>query len=78
MENNVPLGLDVLVHIFVHVQMVWRKISNHSDVRAFAHRNQLKTREFHNGNVVFADVFNDGQQRRTDVSAQMNSLAVLL
>ena len=75
MEVEVLFGIHILLHILVHIQMVGRHIGDEGGIRAAAHRDELEAGELHHGGVLRLDLVDDGQQRRTDVAAQMHRSA---
>ena len=75
MQKDVFLGVDILLHVFVHIQMVRGYIGHHGHIRAFAHGNQLKAGKLHYDYVVFPNIKNIRQQCPANIAPQMNTFA---
>ena len=69
-QQNVPLGVNVLLHILVVVQMIGGHVGDHRHLGAAAHGNQLEAGQLHHGHVLRAHIPQTGQQRVADVAAQ--------
>ena len=69
-EQDVPLGVDVLLHILVVVQVVWgAHVGDDGDVGALVHTDELEAGQLHHGHVVGAHLGQHGQQGCADVAA---------
>ena len=71
-QQDVPLGVDVLLHILVMIQMVGRHIGNHRHLGAAAHADQLEAGQFHHRHRIRRYIRQLGQQRSTDIPPQEN------
>ena len=71
-QQDVPLGVDVLLHILVVVQVVGGHIGDHRHFGALAHTDQLEAGQLHHGHIFRGHLGQHGQQRRPDVAAQMH------
>ena len=69
MDQDVPLGVDVLLHILVVVQVVGGHIGDHSHLGALAHANQLEAGQLHHSHIIGRNVRQHGQQGCADVAA---------
>ena len=78
MQHNVALGIDILLHVPMHVEMIRADVRHNRDAGAFTHGNQLKARQFRNGKVIIADIAQDRHQRTPDVAADMRAAAPFL
>ena len=74
-QQNVALGVDVLLHILVVVQVVGGHVRDDSHLRAAAHADELEAGQLDDGHSVGGHVGQLGQQRRTDVAAQKDLAA---
>ena len=74
-QQDVPLGVDVLGHILVVIQMVGGHIGNHSHIGALVHTDQLEAGQLHNRLIFGLHLTQNGQQRAADVAAQMHGAA---
>ena len=72
MEQDVPLGVDVLLHIFVVVEMVGRHVGHDGDLRALVHTDQLEAGQLDDRHILGSHLRQHGQQCRADVAAQMD------
>ena len=71
-EQDVALGVDVLLHILVVVQMVGGDVGHHGDVGALVHADELEAGQLHHSHILGPDLGQHGQQGCTDVAAQMH------
>ena len=37
MKNNIPLGVNIFLHILMDIKMIWRKIGNNRNIRTSPH-----------------------------------------
>ena len=74
-KQDVALGIDVLLHILVVVQMVGGHVGDDRHLGAAAHADKLEAGQFDHGHGVRRDVGQLGQQRRADVAAQKHFAA---
>ena len=74
-EQDVPLGVDVLLHILVVVEVVGGHVGDDGDVGALVHTDELEAGQLHHGHVVGAHLGQHGQQGCADVAAQMHPAA---
>ena len=70
-QQDVALGVDVLLHILVVVQMVGGDVGHHGHIGAGMHADELEAGQLYHGHIVGAHLGQHGQQRCTDVAAQM-------
>ena len=74
-QQDVALGVDVLLHILVVVQVVRGDVRDHSHLRAAAHADELEAGQLDDGHGIRGHVGQLGQQRRADVAAQEHPAA---
>ena len=72
MQQDVLLGVDILLHVLVDVQMVGGQVGHHRHVRALPHGDQLEAGELHHSAVLRLDGPNLRQQGLADVSTQVD------
>ena len=75
MDEDVPLGVDVLLHILVVVQMVGGNVGDHRDLRALVHTDQLEAGQLHNRHILRSHLGQHGQQSGADVATQVHLAA---
>ena len=78
MQHNVALGVDILLHVPMHVEMIRADVRHNRDVGAFTHGNQLETRQLRDGEVIVADIAQNRHQGTPNVAADMCAAAALL
>ena len=76
--EDVGLGLGVLLHGVVVVQVVGGQIGDHGDVGALLHGHQLEGGQLQHGVIVVLHAGHIGQQRAADVAAHIDVLPRLL
>ena len=76
MQKQVALGVDILLHILMNVQVVGGYVGHHRHLGALAHGNELKGGKLHHRVVLRLHVHHLGQQRRADVPAHMDGMAL--
>ena len=76
MQEDVFLGINILLHILVDIQMVGRKIGDHCHRRTLPHGDQLKAGELHHSAILGLDGLDLRQQGFADVAAQMDILTL--
>ena len=74
-QQNVALGVDVLLHILVVVEVVGGHVRDDGHLRAAAHADELEAGQLDDGHGVGGHVGQLGQERRTDVAAQKDLAA---
>ena len=78
MQENILLGVDILLHVLVNVQMVGRQVGDHRHVRAFPHGNQLEAGKLHHSAVLRLDGLNLRQQGLADIAPQVDGFSLRL
>ena len=74
MEENIFLGLDILLHGVVVVQVVGAYVGDHGDMGALVHGHQLEGGQLQHGVVLLHHVGHVGQQRPADVPPHIHVL----
>ncbi len=74
-KQDVALGIDVLLHILVVIQMVGGHIGHHRHLGAAAHADQLEAGKLHHSHIIRRNVRQLGQQGCADVAAQKHLAA---
>ena len=72
--KDVLLGLDVLLHGLVYVQVVGRQIGDDRDIRALLHGHQLEGGQLQDSDISRLHPVCIGQQRFADIAAQIDVL----
>ena len=78
MLEDVFLGLHILSHVLVHVQMVRRDVRHDGDIRRALHRHELEGAELHDGDIRRLHVRRLRQEGRADVAADPDAVACVL
>ena len=74
-QQDVPLGVNVLLHVLMVVQMVGGHIGDDRHLGADAHADQLEARQLDNGDRLGGHIRQLGQQCSADVAAQKHLAA---
>ena len=74
-QENILLGIDILVHVLVHVQMVGRKVRHDGRVAAGMQIHQLEGAELEHSDVRGAHFLGAIQKRRADVAANPDAMS---
>ena len=75
MQQDLPLGVDVILKVPVLIQMVGRNVGHHRDIRAAAHAVKLEGAELQHGDIVRADIRDLAQQGVSDIAAEVHPKA---
>ena len=73
---DVLLGLDVLVHVLVDIQVVGGQIGDDGALGAALHVHELEGAELHHGEILLLHFGEERKQGRADVAAQPDLLAL--
>ena len=73
---DVLLGLDVLGHVLVDIQVVGGEIGDDGPLGTALHVHELEGAQLHHGEVLLLHFGQEAQQRRADVAAQPDLLAL--
>ena len=77
-EIDMLLGMDILRHVLVDVQVVGRQIGHHGHLGRVGHIHQLEGAQLHHSDVCGLHLIGQGQQRLADVAAHPDGLARVL
>ena len=72
MQKNIFLGVDIFLHILMHIQVIGGEIGYNRHIGAFPHGNKLKAGKLHYGAVRLLNRFYFRQKRLPDISSQMH------
>ena len=75
MGDEIGLGVDILLHGAVHVQMVGSDVGDDGNVRRLAHGEQLEAGQLHHSHIFLPDVIDDGQEGTADIAALVHPIA---
>ena len=74
-QQDVALGVDVLLHILVMIQMVGGDVGHNGNVGAGMHADELEAGKLHHSHILGGHLGQHGQQSCADVAAQMHLAA---
>ena len=74
-QQDVALCVDILLHILMVIQVVGGHIGHHRHLGALAHTDELEAGQLHHRHILRGDLGQHGQQRRTDIAAQVDPAA---
>ena len=68
--EDILLGLHILFHVLVNIQMIGGQIGNQGPLRTAGHIHQLEGAEFHYGIIFLLHFPDQRKQRRSDIATQ--------
>ena len=74
-EQDVPLGVDVLLHILVVVEVVGGHVGDDRNVGAGVHADQLEAGQLYHSHILRGHLRQHGQQCCADIAAQVHLAA---
>ena len=74
-QQDIALGIDVFLHIFVVIQMVRGHVGDHSNIGACVHADQLEAGQLYHSHILRGHLRQHGQQGCADIAAQMHLAA---
>jgi len=76
--ENVLLGIHILLHVLVDVQMVGRQVGDHCPLGTALHVHELEGAKLHYGEIRFLHLPGKGEQGRADVAPQPDGFPLRL